>query len=184
MPKKREMPPKGELEELYIRRNFSLPMMSKHFNASVSLLRKWLSHYGITKSAEATRARQRQTCVERYGVPVPAQNKEVAAKMKATNLERYGVSCAMNMPEAIERNIALKREKYGTANNHAKTVETNRRRYGVDAPLQNPEVMEKMKRTNAERYGAENVFASDEIRQKIKVQELDDEERIFRQRGF
>lgn len=168
MPKKREIPPKGELEEMYIHQNFSLPMMSKHFNASVSLLRKWMSHYGIVKSAEATRERQRQTCVERYGVPVPVQSKEIAAKMKATNLERYGASCAMNTPEAIKRSIALKRKRYGTANNYAKVVETNRRKYGVKAPLQNPEVMEKMKRTNVERYGAENVFASEEIKQKIK----------------
>lgn len=42
--------------------------------------------------------KQKETCLERYGVENPFKNEEVKEKIKQTNLERYGVECVLQDP--------------------------------------------------------------------------------------
>lgn len=117
--------------------------------------------------------------MQNYGVPFPAQSKEVQDKMKSTNLERYGVVnvfASEVFKEQIKNTIASKDdeweemrqerrkqtclEKYGVdhcqkvESVREKAIQTNSVRYGVDHPPQNSDVRDRMKQTNLQKYGA------------------------------
>lgn len=88
----------------------------------------------IKKRAE----KQRQTCIERYGVEHQMHINEVKDKVKTTNVERYGVEVPLQSPEIL-----------------SKVQATNLERYGDICPLNNPEVRAKALKSLFEHYGVE-----------------------------
>lgn len=100
--------------------------------------------------------KRRRTCLKRYGVESPTQNKEIRAKGKRTLLERYGVEHPCQSNEIKE-----------------KTKQTNLKKYGVENVLQSDEIREKIKKTNLEKYGVEHVFQAEEVKEKIKKANLE-----------
>ena len=115
----------------------------------------------------------KQTNLERYGVEVPRQNKEinnkaiktsrekyggnspsackeVTKKIRETNMKKYGVGCILELPEHIESRKKASLEKFGT-----------------EIPTQSTICLELAKKTNLEKYGTEWAIASPEVREKI-----------------
>ena len=74
----------------------------------------------------------KKTCLKKYGVENPAQNKYITEKTKKTCLEKYG------------------RKNY---NNREKSRLTCLERYGFSNAMHNEEIKNKLKQTNNEIYG-------------------------------
>lgn len=100
-------------------------------------------------------SKQRQTCLERYGVDCYAKTDEYKEKTKASNLEKYGVEWYTQT------------EEYKT-----RSTETNMKKYGVANPAQNSEIKQKIRTTVTENHGGMGM-ASEEIRQKIYATNLE-----------
>lgn len=93
--------------------------------------------------------KNKQTCLERYGVEHYSSLAECKEKVKATNLEKFGTEWA-NQNEEIK----------------AKMVQGLISKYGVDNAFKAPEVKQKIKEVLTEKYGGIGV-ASPVLREKI-----------------
>lgn len=91
-----------------------------------------LKKYGTscTLCVDEVNAKSRKTCLEKYGVEYPTQNKEIYSKVISTNLSRYGVKCTSQVREIRNKQKATYIERCGYEN-----------------PLQNPEVLKKISDT-------------------------------------
>lgn len=54
MPRKREIPPREELENLYVTQRKSLRVVGEYYQGSMLLVRTWLKHYGIPANPTGT----------------------------------------------------------------------------------------------------------------------------------
>lgn len=54
MPKKREIPPREDLENLYVTQRLSMPALGAHYQGSTYLAKTWLRHYGIPSHPTGT----------------------------------------------------------------------------------------------------------------------------------
>lgn len=104
----------------------------------------------------------KEVCLSKYGAIAPAGNAEVMQKMKNTNMERYGVPVAMQSKEIQERAKQTCRDKYGYEWNGAvpelveKRKNTNQQKYGAITPFAVQELRDKASRTKLRLYGDEN----------------------------
>lgn len=101
-------------------------------------------------SYEKGLAKNRQTCLEKYGVAYYSQTPEWKEKVTSTNNMKFGTDWAMQDDE------------YRT-----KVEETNLKKYGVKNPAVLPEFVEKAKNTLEERYGGIG-WASPELNARIQ----------------
>ena len=117
--------------------------------------------------------KRKNTNLERYGVEIPIQCKEIFNKIKNTNLERYGVEYASQSNEIKESIKETNLEKYGSENVFQseeiknKIKKTNLEKLGYSYPTQSNIVKNKIKETNLEKYGGTG-FESELINNKIK----------------
>lgn len=125
-------------------------------------------------SNECTQALKRKTCMEKYGVPVSSQAKEVKDKAEHTFIERYGTKTA-SQNEDIKKKVKEQwKEKYGTDNPmrlesvKEKQRKTNLERYGAEHPWKNKEVLEKRRKTFIEKYGVPTPSQNKSIQAKMK----------------
>lgn len=115
-----------------------------------------------------------KTCMERYGVAVPIQNKDIRDKIKKKCLEIYGVENAAQSNKVQEKMRKTNLLKYGVEhalqneNFKDKFKNTLQERYGVTVPYHSEELKLKGKTKCKELYGVENPFQSEEIKKKIK----------------
>lgn len=100
-----------------------------------------LKRYG--KSGYNNPEKNKQTCLERYGVDNAMKNKKVQEKSKQTCLEKYGAEYYITSEIALEN----KREYI------CKSQQTCLEKYGVINPMQLDENKEKVNKTCLERYG-------------------------------
>lgn len=87
----------------------------------------------------------KKTCLERYGVENPMQNKDIQNKSKQTCLEKYGTEYVLSSDyfsnlryECIE-----------------KSKQTCLERYGVESVMQNKDIKEKVSKTCIKKYGVQ-----------------------------
>ena len=98
---------------------------------------------------KCNKVRSKQTCLDKYGVENPMQNKEVKDKLKKSLLNKHGVEHYSKTDEF--------KLKYKT---------TCLNKYGVENVFQNLEIQDKIKNSNLEKYGVEYVQQAEIIRQK------------------
>ena len=111
--------------------------------------------------------------LEKYGVEVPAQSKEVQDKMKKTCLEKYGVENAMSNKDISKKAHDTYTERHGGIGNGSEEVrekmkQTMLERYGVENSMQVDEIKKKVSDTLLKRYGGKSTFKCPEIQEKIK----------------
>lgn len=94
-------------------------------------------------------ARQKQTCLAKYGVEHPSKAKTVKEKRKATCRDKYGVDYAIQAKVVRD-----------------KIRKTFNNRYNVDNCSQIPEVKKKKEETHILHYGTKNNFEISNIREK------------------
>ena len=96
------------------------------------------------------RDKSKTTCIEKYGVENPHQNKDIIAKCENTCLEKYGVTNPNKTKEVRD-----------------KINKTNLERYGVTCSLRNEEVHKKVLNSMNERYGVNYTAESELLRNKM-----------------
>lgn len=89
-----------------------------------------------TQLDKNVRDKNKETCLQQYGVENGAQAPEIQAKMKATCLKRYGAENAF-ASEIIKQKIK----------------EQNLQKYGVENAAQRKDIIEKRKATCIKKYG-------------------------------
>ena len=115
-----------------------------------------------------------KTCLEKYGVINPKQNKEIMDKSKKTCLEKYGCETALENKSIREKRKETCLEKYGCEYalqnkiSKEKIKQTCLDKYGCEYGFQNNDIKEKIKQTCLEKYGCENPFQNETIKQNIK----------------
>ena len=134
-----------------------------------------LKSYNIYYCKPCSHVKEKNTCLERYGVKFPLKD-DIKVKEKSDNtmLERYGVKNIFELKSTQDKIRQTNLEKYGfeyTAFNiqiQEKTKQTCLKKYGTEYPLQNKEIIEKSKKSCIERYGVDNILKCKDIQQKIK----------------
>jgi hypothetical protein len=109
------------------------------------------------KDPAASRAKGRQTSLERYG-GVGLGSPVVAEKIRSTIAERYGVDHFMRSGLAPRSDMAEARRASFADENPLVTFRdrakrTMLERYGVESPQQSPEIRERTRQTCLERFG-------------------------------
>lgn len=109
--------------------------------------------YGVPNISclKSIKDKKKQTCIEHYGVSNPSQVAEIQEKKKITNLERYGNESAM------KSDIIKNRLKESVFN-----------KYGVDSVMKVPKIIEKLKSTNRERFGSDWFLGTKECIEKTR----------------
>lgn len=144
-------------------------------------------HMADDEFKESVTAKRRDTCMERFGVDVPAKSSLIRKKMEDTMMSRYGVTHYMylessrmhmsrittdNAPERMKKCRATWIKKYGCDNvlsvpeTREKINRTNMARYGYPTPLQSPEIYEKTRKTMEKAYGCRYPSESPVLREK------------------
>ena len=114
--------------------------------------------------------KNKQTCLEKYGVENATKLKEVKDKISQTKLERYGDVNYNNRDRASQTCL----ERFGTTNPLAskeiqkKSRQTCLEKYGTEHTGQVKEFRDKAKKTNLEKYGTEYATQSEQVSSKIK----------------
>lgn len=119
------------------------------------------------QSADIILKNRKMTCLKKYG----DENYNNREKSVKTCLEKYGVENIQQVKEINEQSIRTKHRNYGDKCESItkKTKETKFKKYG-NANYNN---IEKNKKTCLEKYGVENVFAVEEVKEKIKNTNLE-----------
>ena len=99
----------------------------------------------------STQEKIKKTCMERYGVEHPAQNKEIYKKIKNTCKERYGVDSYSKTMEWKNR-----------------VEDTCMKKYNAKSPLESEEIQNKIKATLIEKYGTYNIHEIKQIQDTIQ----------------
>lgn len=156
--KSQEMPPKEDLEYLFLELDLPHDKISQLFGRgnSVGFSRKACKLYGITKRGAYAWEKQRRLYKERTGYNSPLENPVVREKIKKTCKERYGVENRLQDPEYQKHLYTLWTTPEKLALAKQKRTETNLERYGVQVPTQCPEVKAKFKNTFLTKYGAQS----------------------------
>lgn len=93
---------------------------------------------------------------------------ETRAKIEKTSIERYGVKCNLNLEETKKKaNINNQSKEART-----KRAKTNIEKYGAENVYASEQVKEKIRQTNLERYGVDYSWQSDNVKEKSKVTSL------------
>lgn len=148
-----------KLKELYINKNFSAREIAEKYEVSIYIVKNRLKKYKILKGKKLSAQKikegalgiRKQTCLKRYGVEHPLQNKIIMEKLNKTNLIKYGVK------------NTLSSEKF-----RQKRKKTMLEKYNVEHPIQSPEIKEKIKKTNIVKYGVDNCLKCERIQKKRK----------------
>lgn len=116
----------------------------------------------------ASVAKQRETCISKYGV-------DSFSKTQEYRQSRSGKNNPMNSESAkqkLKQSLAA-RTKEEVQKSNLKRKLTCLEKYGHECPLQEEQVLEKTKATNLKLYGAENVSCSEIIKKKKEKTSLE-----------
>lgn len=135
-----------------------------------------LERYGVDNGAKSTSSKEKvkQTCLKKYGVENHNKSYSVREKIKKTCLERFGSSTPAGNSNIVEKMKTTKLKNHGTLNSwdckeiRDKTIATNRERYGTDHASQSKEFRENVKNTCLNKYGVECSLMSEEAQKKTK----------------
>lgn len=141
-----------------------------HCNLPILKFRGYVKEYGkfcsVTCLSRGTRTKVKETKKKRYG----DENYNNPEKNKETCIERYGVDNGSKTEETKRKIKQTKKENHGDENyvNVEKRIRTNIEKYGVRWAVQDPGVRQRIKNTNLKLYGVEYPFQSKDIHKKIQ----------------
>ena len=143
--------PESDLRYLFIELNLNMEEIAKFFGISSVLVSTRLKEFGIKKSIEQQKERERETMLGRYGAEHPMLVPELKKKYENTCLEKYG-TLSSNSSSEIK-----KKQKQGYLRN-----------WGVDSPMKSEAVKEIMKENNLRKRGVEWVLQDLKVINKSK----------------
>ena len=88
---------------------------SKTYNNTEKNKQTCLQRYGVENAAQTQQSKQhsQQTCLEKYGVKYAFQSDNVKAKIKQTSIEKYGVDNPGGSAQSISKINSTLQNKYG-----------------------------------------------------------------------
>lgn len=96
------IPPKEELERLFLGELKTKDYLAKRYHVSTTKISKWLKGYGIKKDPKLTAKTIGITTKEKYGLAF-YKSEEAKEKTRNTCLERYGVDNPSRCPEIVQK---------------------------------------------------------------------------------
>jgi hypothetical protein len=74
-----------------------------------------LEKYGVKSGvlSPTIRAKQRTTCMDRYGSATPFQSAKIQQKVRDNTLEKYGVTSTALLPDVKAKQLATRQSRYG-----------------------------------------------------------------------
>jgi len=166
--------PDDTLIDLYCKQNLNATDIGKIYNvANVTVLRRLrllnipiktlsdllkndnfrklhINRIIFNATKEESLEKQKQTCLDKYGVDNPFKLELFQNKAKDTMQLKYGVNNVSKSPEIKE-----------------KKRKTTLRRFGVDNPMKNKNIREKLEQTNLKRYGTKYYIMTEDSRDKL-----------------
>lgn len=140
----------GELENLYLTKNWTQKEIADYKGISKNTVGKLVAKQGLKKTMAARMEARKATNLRIYGVENVMQLEENKEKMKQTNLRVYGTPSSIQNPQVKEKRRQTNIEKYGyntpmeSAQIREKAIEASFRIYGTKHPNQNPEIGKKL----------------------------------------
>lgn len=112
-----------------------------------------IARYGMLYTeTDECKEKTKKTCIEKFGVENPMQNKDISLKVRKTNINKYGCENVLQVSEF-----------------KSKAITTCVERYGIDNPSKSEEIKEKTRTTNMQRYGVPYTQQSPEVRAKANA---------------
>ena len=109
-----------------------------------------IAYYGdVYVRTEEFKEKRKKSCLDKFGVENPLQNKEILEKVHSTNMQKYGYINPIQVPEFKE-----------------KAKLTTLEHFGVECASKSEEIKEKTRMTNIQKYGVPNTMQSPEVRAK------------------
>jgi len=127
-----------------------------------------------SRNDNATKLKQKNTCIERYGYGSSNQSPSVKKKKEITCVKKYGVSNPSKVDDVKKRKKLTCLKNYGVENpNQSKEVqcrtkETYLKKYGVDHFSKTDQFKEKYKSTCLDKFGVDNIFKLNSVVKKIQ----------------
>lgn len=126
-------------------------------------------------------AKNKQTCLERYGVVNVFQRESIKEKSKKTKLNRYGNENYTN-PEKQRLTKLLDIDEQGlNAYQRAtlKSQNTMLERYNVKTPMESEEFKNNLEKAMLKKYNVKNIFQLDSVRKKITKHNSSYKEKVW-----
>lgn len=141
---------------------------SETYNNSDKNKQTCIERYGVdnVSKSSSTKAKMKQTNLRKYGVENPFQAESVKAKIKQTTLNKYGV-------EYISQTKDHKKQVHDFWKNisedqlseiRKKKAQTCIAKYGVSNVMHVPEFQDKLEQTCIEKYGVPTYLMTEEVR--------------------
>lgn len=166
------------VKDLHINQNLNERETAEKLGLTVYNVKAVKNYFGIEKSRDlrlqASQAKAKRTCVEKYGVDHPSKSQAVRSKTSETCRERYGVDHPLQCKEFLDKSKETCKNHYGVDHPLKSKVVQDRMRSnysknhsGIDHPWKDPEVRRNIRETSINRYGGIGL-ESEEIRDKIR----------------
>ena len=167
------------IEHLSLGSNYEI--LAKCFYCNLNKKISYSSYNKSTKRGELNYAckdcgviKQKELCIEKWGVENYFQLNDVKEKIKKTNIDKYGVDSYTKTDEYKERVRQTNLDKYGVENYsqtneyNDKVKETSLLKWGVDHYSKTDDYKEKSKKTSIGKYGVDSYAKTDEYKEKSK----------------
>lgn len=180
------IPPKEELERLFLEELKTKDYLADKYHVSTTKISKWLRGYGIKKDPKLTAKTIGITTKEKYGVAF-YKSEKAKEKTRNTCLERYGVDNPSRCPEIIQKIKAKtsipkpsKEELYHQYIELQQSTVKCGEFFGVSRDLfeqwlkesgiskTQEQITSTAIKTNIEKYGGPSPMASEEVVRKIR----------------
>jgi len=130
-----------------------------------------LKKYGVDSFSKTDEYKEKfkNSCLKRFGSNSPLESEEVKAKIKATLIEKYGVDHNTKSKEVIENRKENTKKKYGVEHTtQLKSVKDKIKdvvfkKYDVNCVTQLKSVKNKIIKTNLKKYDVENPMQHEEF---------------------
>jgi very-short-patch-repair endonuclease/predicted XRE-type DNA-binding protein len=163
-------------ESMY--REFLLGIATSHRGKCAQQKQKQtcLEKYGVDSSnkSEKIKEKKRQRCLEKYGVDNPRKSKIIKKKIRKTWLDKYGIDSPNKVAEVKKKKQQTWLNNHGV-DNPSKSEKIKRRKrqtcfnnYGVDYPMKSREVRQKAKESSLSKYGTDHPRKSPAVKEKAK----------------
>ena len=120
------------------------------------------------------RDKSKETCIEKYGVENPHQNKDIISKCENTCLEKYGVTNPNKTKEVRDKIEKTNLKRYGATCSlhgediHKKVLNSMNKKYGVNYTAESEFLRNKMYDTRLKKYGDKNYTNREKANETVK----------------
>jgi hypothetical protein len=120
------------------------------------------------------RIKLEKTCMERFGVINPFQNKDIIENIKDNYIKKYNVDHPSKIQTVKDKKVEKSLKQYGVKNVFQSDIiknkikDTNQRKYGCNFIAQNKDIKSRMDATLFKNYGVKSPLQNSDIQARAK----------------